>query len=169
MDFKTKRQYKKRAKVFAYISILFVLTTITNFTLLLTDVIDRSIIRNNGIKGGLIVAGLLLLPIVLGIVSNFTSMMYGNTLSQYKSRIREWRKRKMFIRILDLVEVNDLPEAIRLYNTLRTGLEKDYLFMHLVTTFLHSDDEKRKLTGQEKMNDIRKSFDYNNIEFNVTK
>lgn len=162
MDFKRKRFLKKRGNILSYISYMFLAIFFIEFVLIFARVFTIPNLKEHGIELPVWLALVILLtPLFLVPVFQILSVSYYNTLGMYKAGIKEYRKRKMFIRILDLVRDKEYTTAIDLYNKLKESPEKDYIYMHIITTYLNSDDPKLVKKGNEWMDNFRKTYDYN--------
>jgi hypothetical protein len=165
MNFKTKRKNKKYAKIYFILAYSMVIILFMVMTLMIVHVINISKLHSI-----LLVLTLMLSPIILGMIFGFIGSLYYNERMMYKAKIKEYRQRKFFKQIINLIKVNNFKDATKIYNTLITEKEyKRFLYPYITAAAIYAyaytqDDIERSRHGEEKLQTILDFYDPNKIE-----
>lgn len=131
-----RKRYKLLYRILTAAAYACIAFFITGFVILLTVKIDNPVIRwSVGITT-------LASPFIGLIVLTFATM-YGNTLTQFRKRIREYRIRVVFQKICVLIDKGDLRTALEYYNGnyIPEGHScRDYLYTLLIHKCLECND-----------------------------
>jgi hypothetical protein len=161
MNFKQKRQYKRRAKTFIILAYAMIIVFVI-------DIVSGLVYVSTHHKP-LQYPELQLIPyctfIFLGIIFAFIGDMYQTNLIKYLRNIKKYRSRKFFQHILDLVDSGKLVAAISLYNSMPQGELKDYLFGILINESKYSDNPGLVKQGDETKQKLRDRFSPEKIKF----
>jgi len=166
MNFKTKRKYKKYANIFF---ILAYLMAIIFFMIMASMVLYA--IKVSKSDSPILILTLLLSPIILSMVFGFIGSAYRNERLFYKAKIKEYRQRKFFKQIINLIKINNFKDAKNIYNTLITEKEyKRFLYPYIVAASIYAyayteSDIERSRYGEEKLQAVLEFYDPNKIEF----
>jgi hypothetical protein len=165
--FKEKRQSKKRAKSFLIIAygimIMFIIIIIIG--ILYVSTYHKPIINP---EKNLKLITFFLIFMGLPFLSIMFAMFSINNLNKrkiYLRNIREYRKRKFFLIVLDLIENNLIMKAIDYYNSIPQGKLKDYLFAILIYESRNSGDQKFVEEGKQKMREIKELYSPDKVNF----
>lgn len=162
-----KFKTKKRAKRFQQLAWGCILLFFANIAgLSIWRVNSDAAITNVFIQ--IMIALAFLLPIFTGLVFLFFAQAEINKLRWYKNDIRKYRTRKYFPKAMDCIDAGDIAGAIDYYNGFIPVKHdvRSYLYGILLYMSSKSDDPKRKKTGDDKIADLRKFYDPNQIVFN---
>jgi hypothetical protein len=122
-----------------------------------------------GVKNYMFLSKMLLIfggiiPIILAFILGSIGQNYIDKRTKYKANIKEYRQRKFFTQIINLIKTNELNKAINIYNDLITKDEyRNFLFPFIINEYLHSDNIEANGKGEEKLAHILSV--YNPLDF----
>jgi hypothetical protein len=168
MDFKTKRQCKKYARLYFSLAwgltIFFAFFMIACITLLVVMPSTRQSTDNG--KGDFLVMLLFVTPLILGMGCGFIGQFFVDRRSKYKANIIEYRQRKFFIQTMNLITSGKLNEAIDVYTELVTKQDfRRFLYPFFLNEFLHSTNEDQRKKGEERLAVVLKAYNPDDIKF----
>jgi hypothetical protein len=161
MTFKEKRRSKKLATIYMSLAYLMVATFFTLVVLSATRVIDFSNGGNPSIWTVLIGVSPLFIGMFLGMFSGWSVMKR----TTYKFKIKKYREYRHFNIILDYLEVGNVVEARKLFDSLPQDYLKVFVNGMIFGYRMLSTDEKTKAFAKDKLNRLREDFCHHNIQF----
>jgi hypothetical protein len=158
MDYNSKQQLKKKLRLYTKLSFICIGTFILGFIVILTchkifsDYVRYAIgaITICSPFAGLFLAG--------------TGQAYQYKVNRYRNNIREYRTRKLFQKVIQIMESGDLKSAIDVYNTMPKGYLKDFLYAYFIGASKYCDDEKVKSRGAEILTSIIEEYNPDKIQ-----
>ena len=168
MNFKTKRHYKKMARIYFTIAwamtIAWILYVITCIVIIVVTSHPNAPTNDN--KGGFFILILFLLPLITAVVLGWIGQEYMNKRIRYKKQINEYRQRRFFTQIIDLLRRGNITDAVIIYNKLLTDdTFRNFTFPFIICESIHSSDDNRKKIGTDKLYDILEKYNPENMIF----
>jgi hypothetical protein len=161
MNIKLKRKYKRLTKVFYIFAFVFIGLFFLNMILFITRAFGLDAREMNAV----LVMVILFSPLFITMIFWFFAMMYYNTYMQHHYKVKEWRKRKLVSKIIEFETSDRHKEAVDLYGSLRNGMDRDYMYMFIVTNSMHSDDPERKEKAIGHFNKIKEWYNTETLTF----
>jgi hypothetical protein len=165
MNFKAKRYCKKMARI--YFSLAWAVTIIWIFSLIGSFIIIAVNQPSNiPIRGDFFVFLFLLFPLFLGLILGFIGQDYANMRIKYKKQINQYRQRRFFTQIIDLLRRGNIIDAVIMYNKLlKDDTFRHFIFPLIISESIHSSDDNRKKIGTDKLYDILEEYNPEKIIF----
>lgn len=167
MNFKTKRYYKKMAKIcftLAWVlAIAWILYIIVNCVIIIvTPHLNASTVDDHSF----LIFSVLLFPLITSVVLGYIGQEYTNKRIKYKRQINEYRQRKFFTQIIDLLRRGNITDGVIMYNKLlKDDTFRNFTFPFIICESIHSTDDNRKKIGTDKLYDILEKYNPENIIF----
>lgn len=158
MDYNSKQQIKKKLRLYTKLSFICIGTFILGFVIILTcHKIFPDYVRYA-------IGGITICSPFAGLILAGTGQAYQYKVNRYRHGIREYRTRKLFQKVIQIIESGDLKTAIDVYNTIPKGYLKDFLYAYFIGASKYSDDEKVKARGAEILASIIDEYQPNKVE-----
>ena len=165
MDFKTKRRYKKTARIYfslawtlavtwmLYIVVCFVIILVTNHP-------------THNEKVSFLFFLLFLLPLIIALVLGYIGQEYLNKRVRYLRQIKQYRQKKFFTAAIILLRKGNISEAIYIFDELLTDRDyRKFILPLIICENTHSIEDKRKKIGNKKLDEILTEFSPDKIKF----
>ena len=165
MDFKTKRRYKKTARIYfslawtlavtwmLYIVACFVIILVTNHP-------------THNEKVSFLFFLLFLLPLIIALVLGYIGQEYLNKRVRYLRQIKQYRQKKFFTAAIILLRKGNISEAIYIFDELLTDRDyRKFILPLIICENTHSIEDKRKKIGNKKLDEILTEFSPDKIKF----
>jgi ABC-type multidrug transport system fused ATPase/permease subunit len=165
MDFATKRHYKKMARIYFTIAWSLAITWILYIVACFVIIIVTNVPSHNDNVNFLFFL-LFLLPFITAVVLGYIGQEYLNKRIRYKKQINEYRQRRFFTQIIDLLRINNLNDAIVIYEELLTDRNlRKFVFPLLINSLMNSTDENQHNKGVKILNGILEDYNPEKIIF----
>jgi hypothetical protein len=106
------------------------------------------------------------LPFITAVVLGYIGQEYLNKRIRYKKQINEYRQRRFFTQIIDLLRINNLNDAIVIYEELLTDRNlRKFVFPLLINSLMNSTDENQHNKGVKILNGILEDYNPEKIIF----
>ena len=170
MNFKTKRHYKKMARIYFTIAwamtIAWILYVITCIVIIVVTSHPNAPTNDN--KGGFFILILFLLPLITAVVLGWIGQEYMNKRIRYKKQINEYRQRRFFTQIIDLLREDNLNDAINIYEDLLIDRDfRKFAFPLLINSLMNSTNEDQHNKGVKIFNKVLEDYNPDKIVFQV--
>ena len=166
MDFKTKRRCKRKAKLLFSlawgVTIFWVLLITYGIYLIFTQ---PHLFNDQNIAGFRIFL-LYFSPLILGLILGMIGQEYINKRIKYKAHIKEYRQRRFFTQIIDLLRRGNINDAVIMYNKLlKDDTFRNFIFPFIICESIHSTDDNRKKIYTDKLYNILEAYNPDKIIF----
>jgi hypothetical protein len=101
--------------------------------------------------------------ICFGLISDFFTKKYNAKRIDYKLKIKEYRIRVVFNRILDLINENKIEEALVLYRNVRDQSSLSYLNPYICAVMLKSDNIDYNERANKALDKIKEIYNPNKV------
>ena len=160
MNYKQKHLYKKLSIIFISLAYMFVTLYASSFIFIIFNT-DKF---NNTNKLHWIY--ILVLTMSLGILFAILCSYYSNKRYNLFNKIREYRKRVLFHKVITLLMNGQISEGANIYNTqVPKGIYEDFLYPFVINSLLHSTDKTELEKGNRLINSILNDYNPNDIKF----
>jgi hypothetical protein len=158
MDYNSKQQIKKKLRLYTKLAFICIATFILGFIFIMVfhKYISAPV---RYIVGAITIAS----PFV-GLFTAGTGQAYQYKINRYRNSIREYRTRKLFQKVVQIMQSGDLKSAIDVYNTMPKGYLKDFLYAYFIGASKYSDDEKVKARGAEILTSIIEEYNPDKVQ-----
>lgn len=168
MNYKTKRRYKRKAKLFFSLAwgltILWVL--IITYGIYLVFTLQHLSNNNKEDVGFGVLFIIYIFPLILGLIFGMIGQYYVNKRIRYKVQIKEYRQRRFFTQVIDLLRIDNLNDAINIYEDLLTDRDlRKFVFPLLIKGLMNSTDEDQHDKGMKILNSVLENYNPEKIIF----
>lgn len=168
MDFQTKRQSKKYAKLYFrtawYVIIAWMLFIVACVVAL---ILAPKPLTSHDSKGDFWIMLLFISPIFIGLIFAIFGQYFLDKRTRYKRMIIEFRQRRFFQQIMEHLRVYELSKAIDVYDELLRQRDfRKFVYPIIITKLIDSTNENEHKQGLKLLNGILEKYSPADVNFN---
>lgn len=161
MDFKTKRKYKRKARMYYRLATLMILLFVLTIVLAATGVMTVKTVNV------IVPISMLISSVAFGMGFTGMGQNYSGRRIDYIRRIRLRREYAFFHRVINMTVAGEFENAVDTYNrenSGKSGVIKDHLFSFITGAAVFSGDEDRRRKGLKNLSRMLECFDPAKVE-----